>query len=32
MFKNILVPTDGSALSRQGDQGAVQLAKEQKRG
>ena len=30
MFKNILVPTDGSALSRRGVKRAVQLAKEQK--
>jgi len=30
MFKNILVPTDGSALSRRAIKGAVQLAKEQK--
>ena len=27
MFKNILVPTDGSALSRNGAKGAVALAK-----
>jgi len=30
MFKNILVPTDGSALSRKAIKRAVQLAKEQK--
>ena len=30
MFRNILVPTDGSALSRKAIKGAVQLAKEQK--
>jgi nucleotide-binding universal stress UspA family protein len=30
MFRNILVPTDGSALSRRAIKGAVQLAKEQK--
>lgn len=30
MFKNILVPTDGSALSRKAVKGAVRLAKEQK--
>jgi nucleotide-binding universal stress UspA family protein len=30
MFKNILVPTDGSALSRKAVRQAVQLAKEQK--
>ena len=30
MFRNILVPTDGSALSRKAIRGAVQLAKEQK--
>ena len=29
MFKNILVPTDGSPLSRKAIKGAVQLAKEQ---
>ncbi len=29
MFKNILVPTDGSALSRKAIKGAVRLAKEQ---
>lgn len=30
MFRNILVPTDGSALSRRAIKRAVQLAKEQK--
>ena len=30
MFRNILVPTDGSALSRKAIKRAVQLAKEQK--
>ena len=30
MFKNILVPTDGSALSRRAIKRAIQLAKEQK--
>jgi nucleotide-binding universal stress UspA family protein len=30
MFKNILVPTDGSPLSRKAIKGAIQLAKEQK--
>ena len=30
MFRNILVPTDGSPLSRKAIRGAVQLAKEQK--
>ncbi|MGH8635450.1 MAG: universal stress protein [Burkholderiales bacterium] len=30
MFRNILVPTDGSALSRKAIRRAVQLAKEQK--
>lgn len=30
MFRNILVPTDGSALSRKAVKRAVQLAKEQK--
>jgi len=30
MFRNILVPTDGSALSRKAIRGAVQLAREQK--
>lgn len=30
MFRNILVPTDGSALSRKAVKGAVRLAKEQK--
>ena len=30
MFRNILVPTDGSALSRRAVRRAVQLAKEQK--
>ena len=30
MFRNILVPTDGSALSRKAVKSAVRLAKEQK--
>ena len=30
MFRNILVPTDGTALSRKAIQGAVQLARQQK--
>src|SRR6185436_18585707 len=30
MFRNILVPTDGSALSRKAIRNAVRLAKEQK--
>ena len=30
MFKNVLVPTDGSALSRKAIRNAVRLAKEQK--
>jgi nucleotide-binding universal stress UspA family protein len=30
MFRNILIPTDGTALSRKAIEGAVQFAKEQK--